>query len=177
MSQEPQPQFISVPVPSQYVTQVYAYLAELTGATAATSPVSTVPPVEPPLGPPTTPSADSSDGDPLPVVEWTVEDFRRLVIEPLSSVQAITRVLDLLAKEPDTRVSYTSLAHHLGMEKKSLQGNLAAFTRAVRKHYKRRNWPMTWAEAPTSEPDLKSEFFYTMNATTAERWLRARAQD
>ncbi|MFE4331595.1 hypothetical protein ACFRQM_19875 [Streptomyces sp. NPDC056831] len=164
MTQETQPQFVSVPVPSQYVTQVYAYLAELTGATATTPPVSTVPPLH------------SPDGDLLPVVEWTVEDFRRLMIEPLSSVQAIARVLDLLAKQPDTRVSYTSLAHHLDMEKKSLQGNLSAFTRAVRKHYKRRNWPMTWAEAPTSEPDLKSEFFYTMNATVAERWLRARAQ-
>ncbi|MET9547043.1 hypothetical protein ABZY36_17260 [Streptomyces sp. NPDC006627] len=164
MSQEFQPQFVSVPVPIQYVTQVYAYLAELTGATTITPPVSTVPPL------------DSPDGDPLPVVEWTVEDFRRLMIEPLSSVQAITRVLDLLAKQPDMRVSYTALAQHLDIEKKSLQGNLSAFTRAVRKHYNRRNWPMTWAEAPTSEPDLKSEFFYTMSAPVAERWLKARSQ-
>ncbi|MCX4395230.1 MULTISPECIES: hypothetical protein [unclassified Streptomyces] len=164
MTQETEPQFISVPVPSQYVTQVYAYIAELTGATAATPSVSTVPPVDP------------SDGDPLPVVEWTVEDFRRLMIEPLSSVQTIIRVLDLLAKQPDTRVSYTSLAQHLDMEKKSLQGNLSAFTRTVRRHYKRRNWPMTWVEALSSEPELKSEFFYTMNAAVAERWLKARAQ-
>ncbi|MEU4150462.1 hypothetical protein [Streptomyces sp. NPDC026659] len=165
MAHETQTQFVSVPVPSQYVTQVYAYLAELTGATVATPPVSTVPPI------------GLQDGDPLPVVEWTVDDFRRLMIEPLSSVQAVTRVLDLLAKEPDTRVSYTSLARHLDMEKKSLQGNLAAFTRAVRKHYMRRNWPMTWTEAPSSEPGLKSEFFYTMSAPVAERWLRARIQD
>ncbi|MFE9120917.1 hypothetical protein [Streptomyces sp. NPDC007172] len=164
MTQEAQPQFVSVPVPTQYVTQVYAYLAELTGATATTPPVSTVPPM------------NSQDGDQLPVVEWTVEDFRRLMIEPLSSVQVIIRVLDLLAKQPDTRVSYTSLAQHLDMEKRSLQGNLSAFTRAVRKHYQRRNWPMTWAEAPTNEPDLKSEFYYTMNTTVAERWLRARSR-
>jgi hypothetical protein len=164
MTQDAQHQFISVPVPSQYVTQVYAYLAELTGATTATPPVSTVPPL------------DSPDGDPLPMVEWTVDDFRRLMIQPLSSVQVITRVLDLLAKAPDTRVSYTALAHHLNIEKKSLQGNLSAFTRAVRKHYNRRNWPMTWVEALTDEPDLKSEFFYTMSAPVAERWLTARAQ-
>lgn len=164
MSQEAQPQFVSVPVPSQYVTQVYAYLAELAGVTAVTPPVSTVPPLS------------SPDGDQLPVVEWTVEDFRRLMIEPLSSVQAITRALDLLAEQPDTRVSYTDLSRHLGIEKKSLQGNLSAFTRAVRKHYNRRNWPMTWTEAPSSEPDLKSEFFYTMSAPVAGRWLRARAQ-
>ncbi|MGE7385909.1 hypothetical protein ACQKM2_10585 [Streptomyces sp. NPDC004126] len=169
MNQESQQQFISVPVPSQYVTQVYAFLAELTGATSSLPPV-------PPTGTGTSTSTDSPDEDPLPVVEWTVEDFRKLMIEPLSSVQAITRVLDLLAKEPDTRVSYTSIANHLGMEKKSLQGNLSAFTRAVRKHYIRRNWPMTWADGLTSEPGLKSEFFYTMNATVAERWLKARSQ-
>ncbi|MFD8936272.1 hypothetical protein ACFV0R_13640 [Streptomyces sp. NPDC059578] len=173
---EAQPQFISVPVPSQYVTQVYAYLAELTGATATTPPVSTVPPMEPPIDPKATSTAESPDDDALPVVEWTVEDFRRLMIEPLGSIQTVARVLDFLAKQPDTRVSYTSLAKHLDMEKKSLQGNLSAFTRAVRKHYKRRNWPMTWVEALTSEPGLKSEFFYTMNATAAERWLKARVQ-
>ncbi|MFD6227088.1 hypothetical protein ACFWFZ_09435 [Streptomyces sp. NPDC060232] len=167
MAQEAQQQFVSVPVPSQYVTQVYAYLAELSGATAVTPPVSTVPSVDA--------ATSSADSDTLPVVEWTVEDFRRLAIEPLGSVQTVVRVLDFLAEQPDARVSYTSIAKHLGMEKKSLQGNLSAFTRAVRKHYKRRNWPMTWVEALTSEPGLKSEFFYTMNASVAERWMRARA--
>ncbi|GGJ45276.1 hypothetical protein GCM10010121_065660 [Streptomyces brasiliensis] len=29
-------------------------------------------------------------------------------------------------------------------------------------------------KAPTNEPGLKSEFFYTMTATVAERWLTAR---
>ncbi|MFF1416715.1 hypothetical protein [Streptomyces sp. NPDC058280] len=172
MPQETHAQFVSVPVPSQYVTQVYAYLAELAGTTAVTPLVSGIPPVDPPTN-----STATSDGDSLPVLEWTEEDFRRLAIEPLSSVQAVARMLDLLAKQPDTRVSYSSIAHHLDIEKKSLQGNLSAFTRAVRKHYKRRNWPMTWAEALTNEPGLKSEFFYTMSAPVAERWLRARAQN
>lgn len=172
MTQDNQPQFVSVPVPSQYVTQVYAYLAELTGATAATG-AAAVPPVVPPAAPAEGGPAD--DGR-LPVVEWTVEDFRRLMIEPLGSVQTVARVLDILAEQPDARVSYTALATRLGVEKKSLQGNLAAFTRAVHQHYRRRNWPMTWVEALTTEPGLKSEFFYTVNATLAKRWLEARAQ-
>ncbi|MEV0533337.1 hypothetical protein [Kitasatospora sp. NPDC050463] len=169
MTQDSQPQFVSVPVPSQYVTQVYAYLAELTGATAATG-TTAVPPAAPPA------AGGPADDGRLPVVEWTVEDFRRLMIEPLGSVQTVARVLDILAKQPDARVSYTALATRLGMEKKSLQGNLAAFTRAVHQHYRRRNWPMTWVEALTTEPGLKSEFFYTVNATLAKRWLEARAQ-
>ncbi|MFJ8253282.1 hypothetical protein [Streptomyces sp. NPDC094466] len=172
MTQESQTQFVSVPVPSQYVTQVYAYLAELAGTTAVTSPVSQVPPMDPSVNA----TADSPAGESLPVVEWTVEDFRRLAIEPLSSVQAVARVLDLLAEKPDARVSYTAIAHHLNIEKKSLQGNLSAFTRTVRKHYGRRNWPITWAEALTDEPGLKSEFFYTMSSPVAERWIQARSQ-
>ncbi|MFJ9951357.1 hypothetical protein [Kitasatospora sp. NPDC091207] len=173
MTQDSQPQFVSVPVPSQYVTQVYAYLAELTGATAAIGTAAATGAPVPLAGPAEAAGAD--DGK-LPVVEWTVEDFRRLMIEPLGSVQTVARVLDILAERPDARVSYTALATRLGVEKKSLQGNLAAFTRAVHQHYRRRNWPMTWVEALTSEPGLKSEFFYTVNATLAKRWLEARAQ-
>ncbi|MFD9594888.1 hypothetical protein ACFWA9_19335 [Kitasatospora sp. NPDC059973] len=175
MSQDDQPQFVSVPVPSQYVTQVYAYLAGLTGATASAPTAAGAGGAPPalPAGP-----EEGAAGEPgkLPVVEWTVEDFRRLMIEPLGSVQVVARLLDVLATQPDARVSYTELATRLGLEKKSLQGNLAAFTRAVHRHYHRRNWPMTWVEALTSEPGLKSEFFYTVNATLARRWLEARAQ-
>lgn len=166
---EDQTQFISVPVPSQHVTQVYAYLAELTGT--ATLPVSPVPSAG------MSSTADSADDGKLPIVPWSVEEFRKLMIEPLGSVQTIARALDILAKQPDTRVSYTSLATQLGIEKKNLQGNLSAFTRTMHRRYKRRNWPMTWVEALTTEPGLKSEFFYTMTATVAERWLTARAHD
>ncbi|MEU6231597.1 hypothetical protein [Kitasatospora sp. NPDC047058] len=166
MSQDSQPQFVMVPVPVEHVTKVYGFLAELAGAGSAAPPV----PPAPPEGP------GAADDGKWPVVEWTVEDFRRLMIEPLGSVQTVARVLDVLAEQPDTKVSYTTLATRLGVEKKNLQGNLAAFTRAVHRHYRRRNWPMTWVEALTDEPGLKVEFFYTMSAGTAARWLKARAE-
>ncbi|MFB7617333.1 hypothetical protein [Kitasatospora sp. NPDC056181] len=173
MSQENQPQFVMVPVPAEHVTKVYAFLAELAAGEVATT---ATPAVSPALPDGSGEPAPVDDGK-LPVVEWTVEDFRRLMIEPLGSVQAVARVLDVLADQPDTKVSYTTLATRLGMEKKNLQGNLAAFTRAVHRHYGRRNWPMTWVESLTDEPGLKVEFFYTMSAGTAGRWLKARAQD
>jgi AraC-like DNA-binding protein len=91
------------------------------------------------------------------------------MIEPLGSVQTVARALDILAKQPDTRVSYASLATQLGMEKKNLQGILSTFTRTMHQRYKRRKWPMTWVEALTTEPGLKSEFFCTTTATVAER--------
>ncbi|WP_406200579.1 hypothetical protein OH807_19745 [Kitasatospora sp. NBC_01560] len=166
MSQDAQPQFVMVPVPAEQVTKVYAFLTELAAVGAASPVVSPAPTGEATLG---------EDGK-LPVVEWTVEDFRRLMIEPLGSVQVVARVLDVLAEQPDTKVGYTALASHLGMEKKNLQGNLAAFTRAVHRHYGRRNWPMTWVEALTDEPGPKVEFFYTMSAAVAKRWLKAREE-
>ncbi|MFJ3233634.1 hypothetical protein [Streptomyces sp. NPDC086787] len=55
-------------------------------------------------------------------------------------------------------MSYTALGRRLDMEKKSLQGNLSAVVRTVRKHCKRRGLPMTWVETLTSEPGLRSEF-------------------
>ncbi|MGI5339158.1 hypothetical protein ACQEVS_18085 [Streptomyces sp. CA-181903] len=160
MSQEDQ-QFVSVPVPSQFVTQVYAFLADLAGTATA-------------------PSADGGagpqeDGE-WPFVEWSVQDLRTLAADQLYSVQVVTRVLDILAERPGDRFSYTSLVEQLDMDRKRLRGVLSAFTRVVHKHYGRRNWPMSWVEAPSGEADLKSEFFYTTNEVTATRWREARAQ-
>ncbi|MFD4660326.1 hypothetical protein ACFWP2_32435 [Kitasatospora sp. NPDC058444] len=160
MSQEQQ-QFISVPVPSQHVTQVYALLAELAGTTAGASKEGVSGPLE--------------DGE-WPFVEWSVQDLRRLTEDQLDSVQVVTRVLDILAKQPGGRVSYTSLVEALDVDRKRLRGVLSAFTRVVHKHYGRRNWPMTWVEALSDGAEFKSEFFYTVNETIAMRWQEVRAQ-
>ncbi|MGK5642692.1 hypothetical protein ACSNOK_30920 [Streptomyces sp. URMC 126] len=160
MTQEQQ-QFISVPVPSQHVTQVYAFLAELAGTTTAPSAEETATPLE--------------DGE-WPYVEWTPQDLRRLTEDPLDSVRVVTGVLDILAKQPGERVSYTTLVELLGVNRKRLRGVLSAFTRVVHKHYGRRNWPMTWTEASSDGTEFKSEFYYTMSETTAGRWREVRAQ-
>ncbi|MEV7021263.1 hypothetical protein [Kitasatospora sp. NPDC093558] len=160
MSQEQQ-QFISVPVPSQHVTQVYALLAELAGITAAPAAEGITTPLE--------------DGE-WPFVEWSVQDLRRLTEDALDSVQVVTGVLDILAKQPGGRVSYTSLVELLEVDRKRLRGVLSAFTRVVHKHYGRRNWPMTWVEAPSEGAEFKSEFYYTVSETTAARWREVRAR-
>ncbi|MFJ2781267.1 hypothetical protein [Kitasatospora sp. NPDC087315] len=157
MSQE----FVSVPVPSQHVTQVYALLAELAGITTAPSAETAATPLE--------------DGE-WPFVEWSVQDLRKLTQDALDSVQVVTGVLDILAKQPGQRVSYTSLVELLNVDRKRLRGVLSAFTRVVHKHYGRRNWPMTWVEAPSDGADYKSEFYYTVSETTAARWREVRAQ-
>ncbi|KJS60702.1 hypothetical protein [Streptomyces rubellomurinus] len=159
MSQEQQ--FVSVPVPIQHVTQVYAFLAELAGITTGPSAETTATPLD--------------DGE-WPFVEWGVQDLRKLTQDALDSVQVVTGVLDILAKQPGERVSYTSLVELLNVDRKRLRGVLSAFTRVVHKHYGRRNWPMTWVEAPSEGTDLKSEFYYTVSETTAARWREVRTQ-
>ena len=156
MTQEPL-QFISVPVPAEHVAKVYALLAELAGTAA-----------------PVKPAGDTEDD--WPHREWALTDLRALTADPMDSVQEICRVLDIMAKQPGQKVSYTALVNQLGVERKRLQGVLSAFSRVLHKHYDRGNWPMTWAEAPSDEPGFKSEYFYTLDETTAERWLQVRAQ-
>ncbi|MEU5124704.1 hypothetical protein [Streptomyces mobaraensis] len=160
MSQEQQ-QFISVPVPSQHVTRVYALLAELAGTTTAPSVGGSAAPLE--------------DGE-WPYVEWSPQDLRKLAEDPRESVRVVTDVLDILAKQPGGRVSYTSLVELLDVDRKRLRGVLSAFTRVVHKHYGRRNWPMTWVEAPSDGAEFKSEFYYTVSETIAARWREVRPQ-
>ncbi|WP_055586954.1 helix-turn-helix domain-containing protein [Peterkaempfera griseoplana] len=150
-------QFVSIPVPSQFAPQIYAYLAELTGAAG-----------------PQRAQDDRQDG---PMSErWTVEDFRRLIADQRDSVQVTVAVLDILAEQPRERVSYTHLAEKLGLERSRLQGALSGFSRVLRSGYDGLVWPMTWVETLTGEPGLKKEYFYTVTETVAERWREARSK-
>ena len=153
-------EFISVPVPREHVTKVYAYLAQLSGT--AESPVDGATEVE-------------GDGK-YPYVEWSVEDLRKLPAIQMPSVQTMVGVLDALAEQPGGQVSYTYLVERLAVERKQLQGAMSAFTRYIHKHYQRRNWPVSYAETPTNNPEYKTEYFYTMDKDTAERWKEVRAK-
>ncbi|MEU8927429.1 hypothetical protein AB0D10_42045 [Kitasatospora sp. NPDC048545] len=149
--------FISIPVPSQFAPQIYAYLAELTGAAG-----------------PQKPQEGKQDG---PAAErWGVEDFRRLIADQRDSVRVAASVLDILAGRPSERVSYSYLAEKLGLERSQLQGALSGFSRVLKSGYGGLVWPMTWVETLTGEPGLKKEYFYTVTETVARRWNEARSK-
>ncbi|MFD5557522.1 hypothetical protein ACFWIA_27240 [Streptomyces sp. NPDC127068] len=150
-------QFISIPVPSQFAPQIYAYLAELTGAAG-----------------PQKRQEDQTDG---PAAErWSVEDFRRLIADQRDSVRIVVSLLDVLADRPGERVSYTHLADRLELERSQLQGALSGFSRVLKSGYDGVAWPMTWVETLTGEPGLKKEYFYTVTETVARRWNEARSK-
>ncbi|GAA2656649.1 hypothetical protein [Streptomyces vastus] len=153
-------EFISVPVPREHVTKVYAFLAELAGTAESASGGEAV---------------AEADGK-YPYVEWSLEDLRRLPKTRMASVQTAVGVMDILAERPGSKMSYTSLSDLLGLKPKQLQGALAAFTRHIHKEYGRRNWPLEWAEAAaTDNPDFRTESFYTMDESIARLWKDVRA--
>ncbi|MFI9780501.1 hypothetical protein ACIHCV_38485 [Streptomyces sp. NPDC051956] len=156
-------QFVSVPVPREHVTQVYAFLASLSGAT-----------VPSPSAPSDTSGADGDGG--WPYREWSAGDLGDLAASQLASVQTVIGLLDVLAEQPGSKVGYTCLVERLGVERNQLRGSLAAFTRVVHKHYQRRNWPMSWEEGPGQSAEFKSEFFYTVTGDIAARWKEVRTQ-
>lgn len=161
-------EFISVPVPREHVTKVYAYLARLSG-TASSPEESGVAEVDGNV------DVEAEADGKYPYADWAVDDFRALVETQMASVRMVAGMLDILAEQPGEYVSYSSLVARLGVERKQLQGSLAAFTRHIHKVYRRRNWPMTWVERLSSHPDWKTEFFYQVDKEVAERWKEVRA--
>ncbi|MDX3749637.1 hypothetical protein [Streptomyces sp. AK08-02] len=156
-------QFISVPVPAQHVTRVYALLAELDLKEGA---------MNNPL-PGGTQGADP-DGT-WPVVEWTVDDFKSLITTNLPSVQRVAALLDMLAAEPERSYSTTALVDRLEFDRGQIKGALSAFTRHLHAHYERGNWPMKWEWGTDADSTFQTEAFYRLDKINAARWQQARA--
>lgn len=155
-------EFIWVPVPREFVTDVYTYIGELKGAGAAGSPAW---------------QGKSPQGDGQWQRDaWTVQDLRLLAGDGRDSVRTVAAILDILAKQPTERVSYSVLVDRLGTDRKQLRGALSAFTRVLHKHYQREHWPMWWVEAASTEEGLKTEFFYWVSEAVAARWREARGE-
>jgi hypothetical protein len=155
--------FISVPVPAQHVTRVYALLAELDLKEGEMSN---------PL-PGGTQGADPEET--WPVVEWTVEDFKSLIATDLPSVQRIAALLDILAGEPERSYSTTAVVERLNLERGQIKGALSAFTRHLHAHYERGNWPMKWEWGTDPDSTYQAEAFYHLDKANAARWQEARA--
>ncbi|WP_405585078.1 DUF6416 domain-containing protein [Streptomyces sp. NBC_01190] len=156
-------QFVAVHVPQEYVMKVYAFIAELDGSAdlGAESPL-----------PGGTKGADPDAN--RPYAEWEVADLRSLAATKLPSISRVAAVLDVLAGHPGTRFSTTVLVDRLGIEREQLRGSLAALTRHIHAHYGRGNWPMTFTWGGEVDGKQSAEAFYSVDETSAARWLEAR---
>src|SRR4051812_7524897 len=100
---DPQRQFVPVPVPSEYVTHVMAYIGLLDGQrqpTVGPDPGS----VEEALAAEEVADADTADQ------QWSVEDLRRLARGNTFTTQVLTDILDVLAAQPGTWMTSVELA-------------------------------------------------------------------
>ncbi|MER6449458.1 hypothetical protein [Streptomyces venezuelae] len=148
-------EYVYVPVPRQFVTEVQAYVVQLSGHATAES--------------------DALVGETLSE-QWTSEVLQRLAETRLSSTQSVSRLLDVLAEHPGDYVSTTRLVELLDIDRTHLRGALSAFSRHLNKHFHGRDWPMTWIEQLSPSPAFKTEFFYTVDAAIAQRWQEIRAE-
>jgi len=165
-------QFVSVPVPAEYVTRVMALVAAL--STGDETPV-TVKEPEPAVA-----AADANDvgkvRELLPGVPWSVDDLARLASASLFTTRTVAHMLDVLAETPGRWHTTTDLVDRLGIVRSNLKGVLSALTRHVRKHYRRSNWPLTTEWGPNLG-DHPAEMHYRLDdEAAAARWREARAR-
>jgi hypothetical protein len=148
--------FVNIPVPVEFVPQVYALLGKLAG--------------EPDEG-----NADAK-AQQMASGEWTEEHFQQLIAEPRASVVRVAKMLDLLSKTPDEPIRYADVAKSLGITHGELQGALSGFTRWIRTIWADDDaWPMKVTSMRPAEGH-DAETHYVVTATTAKRWLAVRSR-
>jgi hypothetical protein len=122
-------------------------------------------------------AGEPEDVDEVREGEWGVEDFRALIADGREGPARACRVLDVLAAQPDVRVSYSELAEGTGLTEMELRGGLAGLTWFCNERWPgqgERMRPMRKTWARTERADTIGEAQYTLPASHARRWLRAR---
>ena len=138
--------FVQVPVPARHVLAVYRLLADLEQQSDAS------------IG------RGEPNGDPA---AWDADKLTKLANAGLSNTETVARILDILCQEPGSQHDMQDLVKALPMEYFKLRGNLAAFTRHLKKHYESDAWPMHVAWRG-------DEALYSLDAETAALWKEIR---
>ncbi|WP_412516097.1 hypothetical protein K8Z49_33350 [Actinomadura madurae] len=139
-------EFVQVAVPARHVMAVYRLLTELEQQPGAD--------IEP---------AGTNDAP----AAWDANKLTRLASTELSNTDTVSRILDILCQEPGKQYDMQDLVEALPMEYHTLRGNLAAFTRHLKKHYDSAAWPM--------QVDWRGdEALYSLSPETAALWSSIR---
>jgi len=105
----------------------------------------------------------------LPEVEWTPDDFLRLISE-VGSV-TIRATLDLCAEHPDEWIPSEAVRETTGREPAQHRGDYGGFTVTVHRRFNRSNWPFQ-AKWEAGGPN---QMYYMVDAQTADMWHAATA--
>ena len=156
-------QFVAVHVPQEYVMKVYAFVAELDGSAdlGAESPL------------PGVRRAPIRTNRPYAEWEWQTS---ALAATKLPSISRVAAVLDALAGTPvrDSARRSSSIGSACRARAVARIAGCAALTRHIHAHYGRGNWPMTFTWGGEADGKQTAEAFYSVDETSAARWLEAR---
>jgi hypothetical protein len=103
----------------------------------------------------------------LPEVEWTPDDFVRLITEVGSTT--IRATLDLGAERPGEWIPAEAVREVTGREPAQHRGDYGGFTITVHRRFNRSNWPFQ-AKWEAGGPN---QMYYMVDAETAEMWKAA----
>lgn len=151
---------VNVAVPREHLMAVYALLASLDG------------PGIPQVVKSTRASEPRREATELGSV-WSVDDLRRFATTPTKTSGILVKVLNLLAKTPDTYVSTSDLERLTGVPRANLKGAFSALTRHLNKHYAGQKWMLAFQWGPAIGPDFPAEGHYKLTPEQAERWTEA----
>ena len=145
--------FINVPVPSGLVTDVMRFIAERSGLPAVSYKE----------------NAEESAAS-LPSVPWSRTDLAKLYATPAASTRTVSAMLTALSEVTPKWLSTSELEALTGIDRRNIKGSLSAFTRHVKAHYGRTNWPMVFQWGPQISVDYPAEAHYQVGEGLAETW-------
>jgi hypothetical protein len=131
-------EMVLLPVPRQYYREVVSHLAHLMAAEPSAEPTS--------------------------ASIWTVEQIGRLARQPLNPT--IRAMLELVAGAPDTRFCLADVQSRAGTDYGQARAHLAAFTKLLRKHFDREDWPIRVEQGPDGK------LYYHASPYFAECWTK-----
>jgi hypothetical protein len=135
MTSQDRREILMVPVPAEHYQAVILFLAQLMGGN--------VPPGNVEVG-------------------WARDDVRRLMLEPLNPT--IRALLDLTCEKPETPVTLIQIQRRAETEYGQARGQLASFTKLLRKRFGRTDWPVRF------EQGADGKLHYTASQEFAEAW-------
>jgi hypothetical protein len=143
-------ELVPVMVPKRDLPAVYALLGRLSGGAG-------------------------QDADEVDEEEWAEEELTEIAVDKRPSFTRVSTVLDVLAPMAPKAMSYSELAKAAGLTGGQLLGALSGFARSMNATYGEGWSPfnVTWGES-TVGAKQQGEAHYSMDTTTAERWLEVR---
>lgn len=156
--------FVSVPVPAQYVIDVHKFLGQLRAEAPEAAAVSTL----------EVDGIETVDEE-VDGARWTVDELARFAASGTKTAVTIAAVLDVITQEPGRLTPTSELATLTGIPAANIKGAMTGLTRTIKAHYTGRSWPFEWKWGPNLGQGYPAETHYCATPEQAKLWKEARS--